>query len=293
MALEQDIADLIKSADRLTDTVDHKIQSIQAELNAKKAEIDSRLTAKEQAVESKIAQFQKALPLAPNTLSDTKHFAQICKDVEPGTAVDVLKAHAAPWSTFFWGGSGGTATVTKLNLSQLEEFGLAPNAEFLRRGIGSKGAVGELFYGSNYNVLVFDVEINQPSKQNANEGLLFVLNQGCHTFVGWDRGEFLTQASCWVNVLEHSGSITFYPSQNRSAAIAVGGGDEKLGWQYKHSARGGWGGCHQPLFRGLGKMKVAICLPYVGTGDHGNNMIWADSIGHPYSHVGPTIQGVN
>ncbi|WP_462150855.1 hypothetical protein [Pseudoalteromonas xiamenensis] len=54
MALEQDIADLIKSADRLTDTVDHKIQSIQAELNAKKAEIDSRLAAKEQAVEGYI-----------------------------------------------------------------------------------------------------------------------------------------------------------------------------------------------------------------------------------------------
>ena len=71
MALEQDIADLIKSANQLTDTVDGKVQDITAHLNQKKQEIDTKLTAKEQAVDAKIASFQKALPLGPNMLSDT------------------------------------------------------------------------------------------------------------------------------------------------------------------------------------------------------------------------------
>ncbi|PCK33129.1 hypothetical protein [Pseudoalteromonas piscicida] len=289
MALEQDIAKLIEASNDLTATVDNKIQDITAKLDAKRAEVDARLQAKEQAVDAKITSFQRALPLAPNALSDTKHFKNICADVPNGTAVDVIAAHAAPWSSFFFRDTEGTGTITKLSLAQLTEFGLTPNEEFLRRGIGTKDTHNEYFSGSDYQVLLLDVVVSKGMSHDPENGLLFLLNQGCHTFIGWSKGEFLTQASCWVNVLEQTGTLRFYPSQNRSASIFVDGSDAGKGWQYKSNRRTGWGGCHQPIFKGLGSMKVAIALPYIGTGDHGDNMIWADSVGHPYTHVGPIL----
>ncbi|MBD1582492.1 hypothetical protein [Pseudoalteromonas sp. S16_S37] len=288
MALEQDIGRLIESTDKLTETVDSKIQEITARLDQKSQEVDSRLAAKEQAVESKIASFQKALPLAPNNLSDTKYFAKINSGHEDGVAVDVMQSHAAPWSCFYYQGTEGTATVTKLTNKMLADYGLTPNSEF-HRAIGVYRSEAEPFYGSDFKVLLFDVELTKGMTTDANLGLLFVLNQGCPSFTGWDKGEFLTQANCWINVLEQSGSLEFYPSSNRSATIRVNADDNGKGWQYKRNTRQGWGGCHQPIFRGLGKMKVAVALPYVGTGDHGNNMIWADSVGHAYSHTAPAI----
>ncbi|KJY85615.1 hypothetical protein CWB89_14105 [Pseudoalteromonas piscicida] len=289
MALEQDIAKLIEASNDLTATVDNKIQDITAKLDAKRAEVDARLQAKEQAVDAKITSFQRALPLAPNALSDTKHFNNICADVPNGTAVDVIAAHAAPWSSFFYRGTEGTGTITKLSLAQLTEFGLTPNEEFLRRGLGAKDSHGDNYYGSDYRVLLLDVVVNKGRDDNPAEGNLFVLNQGCERYIGWGKGEFLTQASCWINVLEQTGTLRFYPSQNRSASISVDSSDAGKGWQYKSNRRTGWGGCHQQCFVGLGSMKVAIALPYVGTGDHGDNMIWADSVGYPYTHVGPTL----
>ena len=289
MALEQDIADLIKSANQLTDTVDGKVQDITAHLNQKKQEIDTKLTAKEQAVDAKIASFQKALPLGPNMLSDTKHFAHINASQPEGTAVDVLQSHAAPWSCFYYAGTEGASTLTKLNPSMLAQHGLVPNDEFKTRALGGYRSESNTYYGSDFKVVVLDVEITKGMTSDPDKGQLFVFNQGCPTYTGWSRGEFLTQASCWINVLESTGSLYFVPSYNRSAYIRVDGSDLNKGWQYKRAVQTGWGGCHQPRFIGLGKMKVAIALPYVGMGDHGDNMIWADSVGHPYSHVGPTV----
>ncbi|OHU87810.1 MULTISPECIES: hypothetical protein [Pseudoalteromonas] len=286
MALEQDIGRLIDSTDRLTETVDGKISQITTTLNQKSQEIDSKLSAKEQAVDAKIASFQKALPLAPNNLSDTKLFSKINADHPEGTAVDVMQSHGAPWSCFYYNGSQGNSTVTKLTNKMLADYGLSPNAGF-HRALGDFRSDSETYYGSDFRVLLFDVEITQGMATDENYGRLYLLNQGCPTFTGWGRGEFLTQASCWVNVLEHSGRLTFHPSSNRSANITAGANDAGKGWQYKHAVRQGWGGCHQPFFGGIGKMKVAVALPYVGTGDHGDNFIWADSVGHPYSHTGP------
>ncbi|MCF6435203.1 hypothetical protein [Pseudoalteromonas sp. MMG022] len=286
MALEQDIGRLIDSTDRLTDTVDGKISEITTTLNQKSQEIDSKLSAKEQAVDAKIASFQKALPLAPNNLSDTKLFSKINADHPEGTVVDVMQSHSAPWSCFYYKGTEGTTTVTKLGNKMLAEHGLDPNSEF-HRALGNYRSDIDSYYGSNFKILLFDVDLTKGRTDDPESGRLFVLNQGCPTFTGWSKGEFLTQANCWVNVLEQSGSLAFYPSQNRSATIRVGANDVGKGWQYKHAVRHGWGGCHQPFFGGLGKMKVAIALPYVGTGDHGDNFIWADSVGHPYSHTGP------
>ncbi|KZN34936.1 hypothetical protein N480_20325 [Pseudoalteromonas luteoviolacea S2607] len=290
MSLEQDIARVVEASEKLSDVVDTKIEDIDnrvaqkaIEIDQKNAAVESRLTAKEQAVDAKIRDFQKALPLAPNTLVDSKFFNSICE--ANNTPTDVVTAHKAPWLSFLYDGTEGTGTVTRVSLDKLDEYGLTPNENFLNRGIGYKNHGGEAFYGSNYRVLLFDIEITKGRNSDANNGQFFVLSQGCDTHFGWGRGEFLTQASCWINVLECADTIRFYPSSNRSATIECNQSDLGKGWQYKHAIRSGWGGCHQPLFSGLGKMKVAICLPYVGTGNHGDNMVWADSVGFPYTHT--------
>ncbi|KID58260.1 hypothetical protein JF50_06160 [Pseudoalteromonas luteoviolacea] len=290
MSLEQDITRVVEAAEKLSDIVDTKIEDIDArvaqkaiEIDQKNAAVESRLTAKEQAVDAKIQAFQKALPLAPNTLVDSKYFNSICE--ANNTPTDILTAHKAPWTSFLHDGTEGSGTVTRLTLDKLDEYGLTPNQDFQSRGIGSKNHGGEHYYGSNYRVLLIDIEITKGRTNDADNGYFFVLSQGCDTHVGWSKGEFLTQASCWINVLESSGTIRFHPSSNRSAQITCDHTDVGKGWQYKHAVRQGWGGCHQPLFVGLGKMKVAICLPYVGTGNHGDNMVWADSVGFPYTHT--------
>ncbi|OCQ18951.1 hypothetical protein A7985_22465 [Pseudoalteromonas luteoviolacea] len=291
MSLEQDIARVVEAAEKLSDVVDTKIEDIDnrvaqkaIEIDQKNAVLESRLTAKEQAVDAKISEFQKALPLAPNLLVDTKYFNGIGED---NVAVDMVTSHSKPWRCWIDYGVEASGTVTKLTVGKLAENGLKPEGEFLTRALGSERTENN-FYGSNFKVLLFDVEIIKGRDSNPNEGHFFVLSQGVDTYTGWGRGEFLTQSSCWVNVLECSDGINFYPAANRVANIQVDKSDLGKGWIYKHSTRTGWGGNHSPLFSGKGRMKVAICLPYVGTGDHGNNMIWANDVGHPYSHTDAT-----
>ncbi|KZN65734.1 hypothetical protein N473_11960 [Pseudoalteromonas luteoviolacea CPMOR-1] len=288
MSLEQDITRVVEAAEKLSDIVDTKIEDIDArvaqkaiEIDQKNAAVESRLTAKEQAVDSKIQDFQKALPLAPNLLIDSKYFNGIGTD---NVAVDMVSSHRKPWRCWVDSGVEASGTVTRLTLDKLVDNGLTPSGDFLQKALGDKRSETN-FYGSNYKVLLFDVEIVKGRDSSPDVGHFFVMNQGTDSYIGWGRGEFFSQSSCWVNVLECSDGISFYPAANRVATIKADKGDLGKGWVYKHSRKLGWGGNHQPLFAGRGRMKVAICLPYAGTGDHGDNMIWANDIGHPYSHT--------
>lgn len=290
MSIEHDLTRVIDASEQLMDLVDGKIEDINSQLNAKKQEvdakkqeIDTRLAAKSSAVDAKIQEFQSHHPLTPNILLDTKYFNHIGS--EDNVETEIHAAHKAPWKSFLYNGTEGTGTVKRITLDKLSENGLEPNSLMKSKALGSPNVHNQSYYGSNYKVLLLDVEITKGQSTKPTTGSLFVLSQGCDTHFGWSRGDFITQASCWVNVLECTGNMAFQPSANRSANLVCNASDLGKGWQYKHATRKGWGGCHQPLFTGIGRMKVAICLPYVGTGNHGNNMIWADSVGHPYTHT--------
>lgn len=276
MALEQDIAELVSASNNLTQAVDSKIQAI-----------NERVAVKEQEVNSFLLNARKDFPLTPNTLSDTKHFEAIARDTALGTPVELFAAHSSPWGAYLNHGSQGAGTITKIGTKDLASHGISANTEF-QRALGAYRSEYGDYYGSDFKVLILDVDITGP-RIDSSIGQILVLTQGCSTYTGWGRGEFTTQASCWVNVLECDEGMYFYPSANRSASIKVGAEEKGKGWLYKQETRNGWGGCHQPLFSGMGKMKVAVCLMYVGTGNHGDNAIWADSVGHPYSHTAPSI----
>ena len=135
-------------------------------------------------------------------------------------------------------------------------------------------------YGADFNLLFLDVEIKKTTEKTP---VLYLLNHGCPTFTGWNKGKFMTQASVLAIVLSHSGNIRFYPHNNMPARVEVPGSALGEGWKYYHSAKRGFGGCHQPCFSGEGKMRVAIALPYIGTGNHGGIFVHANSVGR-YTH---------
>lgn len=265
-------ADLIESVNDLTDTVIGKVE-----------EIDTRIEVKEKQVDEFISNARAEYPLAPNVISDTKHFNAMCKDVELGTPVDIFDSHTYPWSISS-AVAAVSGTVTKLGVHDLADYDLTPNGDLLK-AIGNKNYNGQLYYGSDFKTLLFDVEITQ-AMSDGREYIIVLSNSD--RFTGWSRGEFITQSSCFVKVLEHEGDIQFYPSLNMAGTINAGTTINEE-WQYLHATRVGWGGYHQPRFTGVGKMKVALCLPYIGTGNHGGKFIWADSVGHKYTHTAPSV----
>jgi hypothetical protein len=261
--LQQDVSDQMASVDSLTEEVVGKMGAI-----------DARITAKELEVEQFIAEAAASAPVTPNMLVDTKQFTKLCGG-EVDTEVDLISAHGTPWSTFLYNGTEGSGTLKIVTLDNLAEEGMALGDDLLR-------ATNESLYGAVFRVALFDVTITS-NMSDGNDGRFFVLNQGCPRFTGWNRGEFKTQSSCFTYVLEHSGDIRFYPHSNMPASVVVNSNDAGKGWVYKQASRTGWGGCHQPFFIGMGHMKVALALPYIGFGDHQDRFIWAGSVGR-YSH---------
>ena len=270
MTVEQTITDLVTATNTLTNTVNGKIAAIDAEVAAKKTEVDNALN-----------QLSQSSPVTPNLLVDTKYFSHLCGGAT-NTSQELIAAHGSPWSACLYNGTTGSGTLEIVTLDKLQSQGLTAGGDLLK-ALGETGQPGELFHGSDFHVALFDVQIT-GDQSNGDAGYFFIMNQGGSLFTGWYHGEFKTQASCFVNVIEHSGDIVYYPHDNMPARVAVTGDDLDQGWLYKHATRNGWGGCHQPHFRHQGHMTVALALPYIGYGDNGNQFIWAGSVGR-YSHT--------
>lgn len=261
--LEQQLADAIAAQNALTQAVANYKQQLDQSVASQKAAYDAWKSG-----------IKSSMPVTPNLLVDTKRFTKMCGG-QVNTAVDLLAAHGGPWGAFLWNGSEGSGTIKIVTLDKLEAEGIGASGELLR-------ACPPSFYGSDFRVALFDVTISKPYN-GGGEGHFYVLNQGCSTFTGWGYGEFLTQASCFINVLECTGSMGFAPHSNMPADVACGAGEKGKGWLFRRGVKTGWGGCHQPRFWGIGRMKVAIALPYIGFGDHGDKYVWAGSVGR-YSH---------
>ena len=241
--------------------------------------LERRVAAKEQQMDTFIADAAAHFPVSPNLLADTKRFEKLCGG-QVNTPVEIIAGHGAPWSTSFYRGTQGNGSLTIVTLDQLDNQGIAAGGDLLK-ALGDLNSSGG-FNGSDFRVALLEVTITGKSN-NGETGYFNVLNQGCPTFTGWSRGEFTTQAACFINVIEQSGEITFAPHSNMPAGVTADASDAGRGWLYKQATRRGWGGCHQPRFSGLGHMKVALALPYIGFGDHRGRFVWAGSVGR-YSH---------
>jgi hypothetical protein len=219
------------------------------------------------------------MPITPNLLADSYQFSTLCGG-KVNTPMHIFDAHTdSLFSTWLYNGTEGSGTVEILTLDKISEHGFGFGGD-LHLATNYKEGGERNYYGSRFRVLLLDVVISK-GQNNGKNGLFLVLNQGCPYQSGWNKGKVKTESQVFINVLTQKGDIIFSPHSNMPAIVSVGADDVGKGWQFKHSTKMGFGGCHQPAFLGKGSMKVAIALPYVGTGDHGGNFFWADAIKSP------------
>ncbi|MCT4608661.1 MAG: hypothetical protein N4A70_05590 [Pelagimonas sp.] len=266
--LSANVSALVQSVTGINGRVDAAVASVETEAN-------QRLNALEAGLKSH-------MPIAPNLLADTKIFATLCggaKNVEQ----PLVSAHAdSAFSAFLYGGSTGVATFEVVTPDQFAAKGLAIGGDLARLAAGGSGV--------GFNVVLMNVNLTGNTVQG-QVPRIYALNQGGEKFTDWNKGEFKTQASCFVNVLEQSGDIGFWPFFNGSPGISVTGAQAGQGWSFQRATRTGFGGHHQPHFAGAGSMKVALALPYWATGDHGDLAIFAGSVGR-FTHGDRLPSGV-
>ncbi len=227
-----------------------------------------------------IAGAKAAFPLAPNLLADTKKFATLCGGVT-NTSTEMFAAHnGSAWHANLYNGTKATGKIEVVTLDRLAAKGIPFGGDLARATNGPDAATP--WNGSDFRAVLLDVKID-TNQTGGDPGHIYVLRQGSTRFTGLGKGEFQTQAACFVNVIAQSGKIQFRPSGGMSAVIMAGPDLRGKGWTYLQSNRTGWGGDHLPRFEGKGTMKVALALPYVGTGDHGGAFIYAQSLGR-YTH---------
>jgi len=209
-------------------------------------------------------------PVTPNLIADTKHWRMI-NGGEVNVEKSLAESHQSPWRWFWHSGGSGIAKLKVVTLNKLNENGIGYGGD-LRRVTNSN------FYGSDFRILIIDVKFTE-------NGSLYILNQGCPRFTGWSKGEFQTQSSVFVNLIQSTGDIKYSAVDNAFARIDVDSNILGEGWKYLHANKKGFGGCHQPRFTGKkgSHMRVAIALMYAGYGNHEGNFIYANSIGR-YSH---------
>ena len=229
-----------------------------------------------------VADAKPAFPLAPNLLADTKKFAKLCGG-RANTETEIVAAHqyGSPWRAWRPPAANVEGTLEVVTLPNLAAKGIGFGGDLAK-------ATDARFAGSDFRVVLMDVTIANNARGGNSEQLVVLAQNsgsGLPFFTGSNKGEFKTQAACFVNVVSHAGNITL-----RISDRIMPGGDLRVrgnlagdGWTYLHRAATGWGEGHQCLFDGDGSMKLALALPYVGTGDHGGAFIYAQSIGR-YTH---------
>ena len=225
-----------------------------------------------------------AFPLAPNLLADTRKFATLCGG-RINTETEIMTAHnGSSWSAARPPEGDINGTLEVVTLPHLAARGIRFGGDLVKAIQGP--SVNNRLYSSNFHVALLDVTIGEHDEgedANAHEHLTVLAQGGGGQFTAPNKGEFKTQASCFVNVVRHSGDIAFHLGR-MSAILSAGGDLAGDGWTYLHETRDGWGHeGHRCVFRGHGSMKIALALPYIGTGDHGGAFIYASSLGR-YTH---------
>jgi len=238
-------------------------ESIESRINTKLSEMDAWKGTTEDSLQD---QMHINSPVTPNLMADTYQFSSLCGG-QTNTPMDIIDAHnGSLFSASYYGTPDASVTVEVVTLDQLGAKGIDFGGDLAL-------ATNAVFEGSSFRVLLFHASINTDGRAYVQ-----VINQGCPEQTGWDKGQVKTQSQVLANVVSATGSIKFYPHDNAPAIIELNNNHAGNGWKFHHAVRTGFGGCHQPCFRGTGNMTVAIALPYFGYGDNGGKFFWADSI---------------
>ncbi len=183
-----------------------------------------------------LADSARSFPLAPNLLADTRKFATLCGG-SVNTEFDIFEGHnGSAWSAHLFNGTKGTGKIEVVALDRLSDKGIAFGGALDKATNGPDG--DPAWHGSDFRVLLLDVNIT-ADQSDGKPARFLVLKQGCPRFTGWKKGEFKTQAACFVNVVAHTDGIIFQPSDNMSATLTAGGRSQGQGLDIsaQHPAR--------------------------------------------------------
>lgn len=207
----------------------------------------------------------KALfPVAPNLMDDTSKFDHICGG-QKNVAQDLISAVSGPWAALR-SGSDVVATAT-----------VVPYADFGAAGIPTGGGLAEMEGVDPSDVgfcaLLLDVTLPVGGGE-------FKISQTYARALAQGFGETVAETSVFAAVLEATGSAELTFGMNH-ASVDVNASDHGQGWKHFHavSTSGSRYGEFRNSFRGEGRLKLALALPYLGLGDHGGAKIWAGFVG--------------
>lgn len=248
----------------------------------KDKEWDDLFKNKANEIDSWLTNAKKDFPITPNLLADTHKFSRFCKG-EVNTPMPIIEAVANSLyqSAAFYAGTQGSATMEIVTLDQLASKGIGFGGDM---GMATDGN----WNGSSFCIMLVDMTLTHD-RTDGNDAFFFIRNPKMPQQSGWNRGETTTQSQALVNVISQSGDIHARIHNNEAAALICDKEDVGKGWQFKHSTRRGFGGMQHLLdFYGKGSMKIAVALPYIGTGDHGGRFFWHDAI-QPAADIDPNI----
>ncbi len=275
MALEQQIAALVGSTGNLTQVVTDLIPTWQAMVDEWGLD-----------VQTFIQGAAATRPLSANLLADTKRFEHICGgELNAPTAWD-QGGISSPWWAGWQAGAAGTLSLEVVHAGdevRLGELGLWPLGE-LEQLVRPTPHEEIEDYGVDVNILVLDFELTTPGTAHA-DGVQLTIGQGTVPYTSWNVGQFKTQTSVFVNVIEAAGDITFAFIDNRTWDLPrFGAAQVGQGWKHYAGSRDGFGEWDHSYFRSptnaAGSLKLALALPYSGFGDHQGLPVWAGSLNY-------------
>lgn len=259
-----------------------QIQTWHDNLAQRETELNAAEAARNQKVDTALGELTHTTVLAPNQIRDSKRWRSFCGG-QVNTPVQVGDSDAVsfPWSV---GGSAKGSTSFEVipitNTARLTELGLDDLSIFETCNMIGRKYSSVVHYGSDWRVLVWDINAsdNQPS------GAYQILQTDCNTYVGWGKGNHTSYMSVFAAVLNIPDGSSISLDNNRSSGSLrdLDKNDVGKGWQLFTGKRRGFDGCGQWFGirpKAAGRHRIAIALPYFGTGDHGDKAVWAGYVG--------------
>ncbi|CAD7970075.1 unnamed protein product [Amoebophrya sp. A25] len=234
-----------------------------------------------------------SLPLAPNLLRDSKKFQGLCRGLR-GTEMNWDEGgFGGDWHGYIYrkDNPGNTAGVNVKcsvqvidlsNAAKLANSPLMPFGQldaFITDQKWSKDPA--YFAGADVCCVILDVRITQDA--DGNGSLKLLCQNRTPLFTSYDRGPFFTQVSVFCNVLESEGETRLRLFMGRGAGVRVDGTSKGLGWRHYHACRVGFGEEESSTASGVGRLRVAIALPYLAYGYHGGIPVWSGYVADYYA----------
>ena len=278
-SLQNELTRLINVVEGLSDTERAKVDAQVARITAMESDLRANM------------------PITSNFWDDTRKFTGLCDGQLETPMTFEEGAFGGAWGLTKYGSTANiTVEVVPAIPSKLKARGLHWETDSPILALaGAEHNATDTYFGSNFNIAIFDIEATGSTWTDHPNMSRFYFSHGAGQFTGWSKHPGCrVQASCFYNVMEYVGAgepINALPAgfgfgANRYPRTIVGKAELGQGWVHRKQSANILGGSNDSHFSiPVGeRIKVAVALPYVGLGDHGDKPVWADFNGEWTHH---------